>query len=462
MQIHIKNFGPISKANIRIGGLTIFAGVNNTGKSFASRLIFSILNSLQSDLYIERANRLFGSLHPPYSFTSLDVLLRQRQGPSDKTIVVIDSIRGIISRINSYIQSLDPIDISSQDTIILLENARNDLKKDLNALRSLEPSGEFDQITRMLDLYFRSLTEVHKQISNENIHDDFITTQLKSNIERELIGNFRLPSIVELFGPKKAAPTVQVLGNNNNISFKLAQSGLEPEVRLTNVSIGQYYPNNLFLESPIYWKLGQGVFREKHSFTNGNGLNARQPIPDTPAYASSLRLNLTSELSGEVAFPEILKWIKEKSAFKGGLVVTEGGLIRYHDGRRLYPIQTTSTGIANIGIIKLLIERKQINENTILFYDEPESNIHPAWQVLMVQLLLKLAQAGVDVIIATHSVNILKFIEASAEINPEIANLIQLNHFPHPNDSNADFFDQIGKIQDELSDPYYRLYIGDV
>ena len=462
MQIQIKNFGPISEASICIGGLTIFTGANNTGKSFASRLVFSILNSLQSDLYIERASQLLSSLHRPYSFIDLDTLLQRIRNRGDKASKIVDSIREIISRTNSKVQSLDLGEISSKDVITLLENAKSDLENNLDSLRPLEPNGEIDRIMHLLHSYLRSITEFLEQVSKENIHDNFIEAQLKSNIESELTGNFRIPSIAELFGPKRAAPSIKLIGNNNNISFTLAQSGITPEIRLTNANIGKYYPSNLFLESPIYWNLGDGALHERHSFTDTSSSNLRLPISDIPAYVSSLRSSLNFELSGEVAFPDILKWIKEKNAFKGGLVATAWDQLLYHDGRRQFPLQTTSAGITNIAIIKLLIERKQINESTVLFFDKPESNLHPAWQVLMIQLLLKLAQAGVDVIVTTHSVDILKFIEVSAKIDPAISNLIHLNHFPNPKDSNKNFFNQIREIQDELSDPYYRLYIGDV
>ena len=136
--------------------------------------------------------------------------------------------------------------------------------------------------------------------------------------------------------------------------------------------------------------------------------------------------------------------------------------MRYHDGQQEYPLQATATGFTNIGIIGLLIERKLINERTFLFVDEPESNLHPAWQVLMAQLLFKLARAGVNVIFATHSVHILKYIEVYAQSDPSVVDMIQLNHFPRPHDDNLDFFDRLRAIQHELSDPYYRLYIGDI
>ena len=65
-QVRIKNFEPILDAVIDIKAFTIFGGSNNTGKSFVSRLIYSLLKSLQYDLYNQRVNTLIGSLQPPF------------------------------------------------------------------------------------------------------------------------------------------------------------------------------------------------------------------------------------------------------------------------------------------------------------------------------------------------------------------------------------------------------------
>ena len=40
---------------------------------------------------------------------------------------------------------------------------------------------------------------------------------------------------------------------------------------------------------------------------------------------------------------------------------------------RSFPLQTTATGVANLGILALLIERKIIDHGTVLFIDEPEA-----------------------------------------------------------------------------------------
>ena len=45
LELKIKNFGPIDEATIQVGQFTVFAGPNNTGKTFVSKMLYSILSS---------------------------------------------------------------------------------------------------------------------------------------------------------------------------------------------------------------------------------------------------------------------------------------------------------------------------------------------------------------------------------------------------------------------------------
>ena len=45
LELKIKNFGPIDEANIQVCQFTVFAGPNNTGKTFVSKMLYSILSA---------------------------------------------------------------------------------------------------------------------------------------------------------------------------------------------------------------------------------------------------------------------------------------------------------------------------------------------------------------------------------------------------------------------------------
>ena len=49
-QVQIQNLGKLADATVRVGGLTVLAGVNNTGKSFFSKALYSILSAMGANL----------------------------------------------------------------------------------------------------------------------------------------------------------------------------------------------------------------------------------------------------------------------------------------------------------------------------------------------------------------------------------------------------------------------------
>ena len=48
--IHIENLGAIKEANLTITPLTILAGENGTGKSFVTKFLYSVLNTINTPL----------------------------------------------------------------------------------------------------------------------------------------------------------------------------------------------------------------------------------------------------------------------------------------------------------------------------------------------------------------------------------------------------------------------------
>lgn len=463
MKIHVKNFGPISEANIRVGKLTIFAGKNNTGKSFASRLIHSMLNSMQSDLFFERGGKLLNSLYQPVTLLKLEERIRKERTRNRKLTNILNSISDTISPASSKALTMDSNKITSAEVTNFLADTKKNLKKHIDEINSNKLVDDVDETLWFVESYLKTITEITNAISEPDIYDDFVKAQFKQNIENELCGNFQIPNIGALFGHEQHEPSITFADGLNKVTFTLTQTEMGPQANISRAAVGQFYPSNLFLESPIYWKFcGEPHNSATSTFPDLGANRPRRRLPLFPEYVTSVRADLLAEFTGDVAFPEILDWINGTDGIAGKVIVSTTGQLQYHDGQHQYPLQTTSTGVANIGIIGLLIERKLINESTVLFIDEPESNLHPAWQVLMAKLLLKLAQAGITVIVATHSVDILKFIEVSAEKDPSIIELIQLNHFPRLAENDADFFDQVSTIRHELVDPYYRLYIGGV
>lgn len=46
MRLEVTNFAKIKNADIKINGITVIAGENNTGKSTIGKLLYAIFNSM--------------------------------------------------------------------------------------------------------------------------------------------------------------------------------------------------------------------------------------------------------------------------------------------------------------------------------------------------------------------------------------------------------------------------------
>jgi predicted ATPase len=100
--------------------------------------------------------------------------------------------------------------------------------------------------------------------------------------------------------------------------------------------------------------------------------------------------------------------------YEGRFQKSEDGTLMYLKGNEKYSVAQAAQGSKKIGMLVQLMKSRYIRENTILFFDEPETNLNPEKVLVFVQILFELAQAGVQIFIATHSFPVLKQVELLA------------------------------------------------
>lgn len=80
----------------------------------------------------------------------------------------------------------------------------------------------------------------------------------------------------------------------------------------------------------------------------------------------------------------------------------------FKKGNQQFAMQQTAEGIKKIGILNTLIVNRQLGKGTILFMDEPETALHPDAVRKMVEMLVAMSKAGVQIFLATHSYFVIK------------------------------------------------------
>jgi len=86
----------------------------------------------------------------------------------------------------------------------------------------------------------------------------------------------------------------------------------------------------------------------------------------------------------------------------------------YKKGNRHFDMSMTAEGIKRMGMLSTLILNWQLREGSILFFDEPGSNLHPKAVCELTNIIVEMAQAGVQIFLSTHSYFIIKSLELLA------------------------------------------------
>lgn len=80
----------------------------------------------------------------------------------------------------------------------------------------------------------------------------------------------------------------------------------------------------------------------------------------------------------------------------------------FKKGRQRFSIGITAEGIKKIAILDTLLGNGQLDKDSIVFIDEPESNLHPKAISDFLDIIALLAQQGLQFFIASHSYFVIK------------------------------------------------------
>ena len=448
--VEINNLGKLQHATVSINRFTVFAGANNSGKSFTSKILYSIFNAL-------RANHAEASLsmliEPVVDIIDL-MYFRRRFHKSDTHE---STLQEEFEKLTSLVENCPSR--NSDELKIFISNFINQI--DVVQSRFNEIRNEFADSDRLSDLandLANSLNELKESLQDVD-EAELISNGMKLELGRNILGNFQAVTLSQLSEKEMYPFSIKI---ENVGEFKFLDYFLEEEISLELEEAWHEhalrFSSLIYLESPIYWKLKTPL--EDFQFSHRRLWTRRRPLVGIPQHFYDLCRFLKYEYTGDFDFPNIYqKLVKD---FGGKLTISKDGDLSFHEDSndRKIPITQTATGIANIGFLSLLIQRKLLDKKSFIFIDEPEAHLHPQWQVLMAECLFELAHSGVHVVIATHSVEFLEWLEVRIKKNPDDVNLVALNNFSQSVvNSSDDFENNLAEIKKNLTDPYAELYI---
>lgn len=100
------------------------------------------------------------------------------------------------------------------------------------------------------------------------------------------------------------------------------------------------------------------------------------------------------------------------------------GKIEYNDklniwqfkkGNQKFSIGLTSEGIKKISILDILLGNRYLDQNSIIFIDEPEAALHPTAISGLLDIIAMLAECGIQFFLTTHSYFVIKKLSLIAQ-----------------------------------------------
>ncbi len=380
MTLQLKNIGMIKEATVKIDGLTVIAGENDTGKSTVGKVVFCIIKAIcryeedfrESKIFKieEKLDRLFFHIRRKIDFANME----------DEEYYI--ELKNILS-MDYYFESF--------------ENQRDYIKELQNSLKTIED----EIINKFLnELEFIINTPEDKNRSIENALNKVFRSEFDSNIVsfNENIGYIKLSeNSLTLLDLKIENNKIEVINEVEPIEFN----------EIT------------FIETPLILNNHDMLIRSQTGLDITKRSSRRLGVPYTTLHTKDLFEKLKSNrfsLFIQDDFEEILK-NSIIDIINGEVIydIDERDFVYIKKGQEI-PIKNTATGIKSFGIIQLLIDNGFINRNALLVIDEPEIHIHPKWQLKYAQLISILVDNNISVIITSHSPYMIEALKRYSEV----------------------------------------------
>ena len=224
-RLEIENLGKLGHADIRLGGLTLFAGPNNTGKSFVSKFLYSIFGAMKANPVAERMQRLIAPIqqsvraldrgkHPAASavlnaFTDMEKLARSfLSGNREAAEDLIYPIPYQIEKLKSLVQKM--------------KTAVGELKGGQS-----EPTSELE--SSIVEDISKSLRQFEEDITGADEAWNFAASELEYRVAQNLVKNFQIPEISQLKGRYDSSLHAKLGGD-----FQITMSDGEVKLKLTS------------------------------------------------------------------------------------------------------------------------------------------------------------------------------------------------------------------------------------
>jgi len=386
MRLQLENIGMIRHADIKLDGLTVIAGENDTGKSTVGKLIFSLIkafNRYEQDLNESKSDRAFELIEKTY------FQLRKEYDFKENS-----EIKGAF-----YPPAFSMELKKTEDPIALIEDKIILLKK-IDA---------FDVIENL------------ESIKKTYIEDENKTLIIKRALRKAFISEFHF----EL--TPKNSDLVSTINLSEGVNKIFGISMDHNKVKDLELHDDLFFNDVTFIETPIFLQMYDLIRSASTLFEMSEDRSERVFRIARPKVALHVK-DLISKLENAQYFS-----IQQDNLFESKLdalladitSITKGSGFSFEkqdrdfyfnkNGDTKFKSINTATGLKSFGMLQLLIQANMLNGRSLLIIDEPEIHLHPKWQVEYAKLIVALVKNDIPVLLTSHSPEMIQALKIFSE-----------------------------------------------
>lgn len=372
MKLIIQNINKIEFAEIKVNGLTVIAGTNDSGKSTVGKTLFSVVKAL--------ANSTDNS-------KTIDDTLKRKLDTLYRSLLKLDLLY------ETSLESMLPVRSSMLKKMKSQKGSDKTIQQ-LEELAAAVENSEFNPSHKAS--VNRQITEIKDLILEGNTPGRILKRETQAILEAEFmksVCSYDTESSEILFSDESG---------NDDFLVKLSQD------RIIDLSGGNrcFFEDVTLIESPLYLHLID-VLASAQTFNEESERNTifTRFVPQVNYHIKDIAqklYNFRFSVANTFFHTDETRDIDTITGGHFGFDEDNKQLFWEKDQRRFQVINVAS-GIKSFGMMQMLESTNCINEKRILIWDEPENHLHPEWQIRLAELLVGMAKKGIPILITSHS-----------------------------------------------------------
>lgn len=385
LRLAVKNFGPIREGEVEFKPLTVFIGPNNSGKSYMATLLYVLFQTLKGRRGYPDASRWPVFDLSPEDLEAITQLSMELSAGSAEGNTLISNARSI------------------------LQNRFDDGKQKIET-GVIDVFREYFGCTDLNELIYKSSTDFSVSMFEEDgstpifsVEGGSSNSEVAINIERDA------PAIVdgEILRILDQATSYSHI---HSIFYLLAWRLWRERLLAVGMPEGEvrYLPagrSGLLQGWQLTASLAVGMLGTRTDMRDKD--IEFHSFPGVARDFTQLLISLMSEGHGDRGVDGLVQAVRllEERVLHGTIHTRTNNnisTIGYQSGDLRLPMQRASSMVSELAPIHLWMSHL-LWSGDLLIIDEPEAHLHPENQRLIAQVLVRLMNAGVRVVCATHS-----------------------------------------------------------